>query len=284
MASTEPAASSETGRRLLRFKRLLQTQDSAALLQAAGDLFSCPTYAQDLGDSRLRDPYVDALFVIADLFESTPDNEVISPYGLNKPPLPDSVISSTTIGALERAYSFDDGHIRTDRNSSGKQAAAFNLGKVFEKASCHNTAVFWFRRSLQLARSVDENETVLLNLQALARNLNTSGNYDEARLCYDEMLRRLEDLPLAQRVSGGLAHAALFDLQHGDLVRGEAIMGTLAADALRIPSSYFGPCTPAVCTASAPAALPTQSHSRMTSSATSIASRDPSWQATGCMG
>jgi tetratricopeptide (TPR) repeat protein len=157
----------------------------------------------------------------------------------NKPPLPGSVISSRTIAALERAHSLDDGHIRAGQNSSAKEAAAFNLGKVFEKAACHNTAVSWFRRSLHLARSGGVNENVLANVHALAQNLNTLGNYNEARPCYDEMLQILENVPLAQQVSGGLAHAAVYDLQHGDQVRGEAIMRTLRADALQVHSAYF---------------------------------------------
>lgn len=242
MASTDSSGRTETARRLLRFTRLLQTKGSAQedVLQAARDLWSCPSYEQDLSDTHLRDAYVDALFDIAELSRNTQDAVVISPYGFNKPPLPGSVISSTTIAALERAHSIDDGHIRAGRNSSAKEAAAFKLGEVFEKAACHNTAVFWFRRSLDLARSSGLIENLLANLRALARNLNTLSKHDEARPCYDEILQRLRDVPLAEQVSEGLAWAALYDLQHGDQARGEAIMRTLREDALQVHSVYFG--------------------------------------------
>ena len=242
MPPTDNPGITETGHRLLRFNRLLQTKDSADadVLQAARDLWSCPSYEHDLSDTHLRDSYVHALFDMAELFRNTPDVVVVSPYGFNKPPLPGSVISSRTIDAFERAHSLDDGHIRAGRNSSAKEAAAFRLGEVFENAACHNTAVSWFRQSLDLARRGGVNENVLANLQALARNLNTFGNYNEARPCYHEMLQLLEDVPLAQQVSGGLAHAAMYDLQHGDQSRGEAIMRTLRADALQVHSAYFG--------------------------------------------
>jgi hypothetical protein len=75
-------------------------------------------------------------------------------------------------------------------------------------------------------------EHLLLNLQGLARNLNTVGNVVDAQPHYDEMLQRLEELPPAQRVSRGLAHAAMYQLQHGDHGRGEALMRTLRTDAL----------------------------------------------------
>ena len=242
MASTDSPGITETARQLLRFNGLLHTKGSAQkdLLQASRDLWSCPSYAQDLSDSQLRDSYIDALFDIAEMFRNKPDYEVLSPYGFNKPPLPGSVISSMTIAALERAHSLDDGHIRAGRNSSAKEAAAFKLGKVFEKAACHNTAVFWFRRSLDLARSSGLNENLLANLHGLGRNLNTLSKHDEARPCYHEILQFLKNVPLVGKISGGLAHAAMYDLQHGDQARGEAIMRTLRADALQVHSAYFG--------------------------------------------
>jgi hypothetical protein len=75
VASTDSPGSNKTARRLLRFTRLVQTKGSAKedVLQAALDLWSCPSYEQDLSDTHLRDSYIDALFNIAELFRNTPD-------------------------------------------------------------------------------------------------------------------------------------------------------------------------------------------------------------------
>jgi CHAT domain-containing protein/tetratricopeptide (TPR) repeat protein len=144
-----------------------------------------------------------------------------------------------SIEALKRAYSLDDGRIHPDRGASAREAAAYKLGKIYEEARCHHTAVSWFRRSLSDARSGGVTENVLLNLHGLARNLNTAANFVEAGSCYDEMLQLLEHLAPAEQVSSGLAHAAMYHLQHGDRARGEAIMRTLATDALHRRSRYF---------------------------------------------
>jgi CHAT domain-containing protein/tetratricopeptide (TPR) repeat protein len=241
MAVKDKSRNTETGRRLEHFNSVVGKEAPEIVLSAAKDLWSCPSYEQDLEDSPLRDSYIDALFDIANVFRNIPDYRVFSSYGINKPPLPGSIISSRTIEALKRAYSLDDGHIRADRNSSAKEAAAFKLGLIYEQARCHNTAAFWFRRSLLHARSVGgATEQLLPNLCGLARNLNTAANYDEAGPCYDEILTVLEDIAPADRVPNGLAYAALYHLQHRDHARGEAIMRSLHADVLQTNSMYFG--------------------------------------------
>jgi CHAT domain-containing protein/tetratricopeptide (TPR) repeat protein len=239
MKTKDKWRNTETARLLKRFNRVLASDEREEVLDAAGELLSSSSYERDLGDGPLRDSYVDALFDIADVFRSVPEFQVISPYGTNKPPDPDSVVSSTSIEAWKRAYSLDDGHIREGRDSSAREVAAHRLGQVYENARCHHTAVFWFRRSLSHARMVGLPEHLLFNLRGLARNLNTVGDFVAAGRCYDEMLHLLEDLPPAEQVSSGLAHAAMYHLQHGDQARGEAIMDALRTEALLPRSRYF---------------------------------------------
>jgi CHAT domain-containing protein/tetratricopeptide (TPR) repeat protein len=240
MPEQDPSQYTETGRRLHYFSSVIGKDKPETVLKAARDLLRCGTYEQDLGAGSLRDSYIDALFDIAEVFRNTPHYRVVSPFGVNKPPLEDSVISSASIDAWKRAYSMDDGHVREGRGASAREVAAYRLGHIYEKAQCLHTAVLWFKRALSHARSVGLTENVLGNLRGLARNLNTLGNFDEARPCYDEMLQLLEALPPQQQVSSGLAHAAMFHLQHGDQARGEEIMGTLYKEALLPRSKYFG--------------------------------------------
>ena len=210
----------ETRRRLRRYNLLLRDKgDSEKLREAARDLWTCPSYESDLGEASDRDAYVDALFDLGVLYRGSP---------------------SLAASVLKRAYSLDDGRVRRDRGSSAKEAAAYKLGGVYEKASCFNSAAWWHRRSLDSARSAGVKENLILNLQALARNLNTLGRHDEAKTTYDELLQLVGELPLSEQVSAGLAHAAMHDLQHGDTARGEAIMRALSADALRERSVHFG--------------------------------------------
>ena len=226
MAIDDRSPDTETGRRLAHFITVLKTRDRQNLLDVARDLWACPSYEEDLGDGPLRESYIDALFDIANIFRNIPDSRVLSPFGVNKPPLPDSVISSKSIDAWKRAYSMNDGRVRDGRDSSAREAAAYNLGTIYEKAHCHHTAVFWFKQSLKDARAVGLTEHILFNLTGVARNLNTIGNFVEATSYYDEILDLVEDLPPAEQVSSGLAHAAMFQLQHGDHARGENIMRT----------------------------------------------------------
>jgi CHAT domain-containing protein/tetratricopeptide (TPR) repeat protein len=240
MATERHSRNSETRRRLDYFNSLLGTDSRESVLKAAQDLWDCPSYEQDVGDGPLRDSYIDALFDVAEVFRNIPPYRVVSPFGYNKAPLPESVISSMSINAWKRAYSMDDGRIRKGRDSAAREAAAHRLGQIYEKAQCLYTAVFWFKRALSHARSVGVAEHVLLNLKGVARNLNTLGHFAEAGPCYEEMLQLIEELPPAEQVASGLAHAAMFQLQHGRQARGEEIMRTLSEEALLPRSRYFG--------------------------------------------
>lgn len=194
---------------LARQTQLLHRTSRPSYL-AARELLEYPGYEAELTDARLRDDYLEALFTVA---------RVLGAHGED---------------ALKRAYSLDDGHVPADRDSSAKEAAANWLAGIYEKRQAHHTAVWWFRQSLTLARSVGVRQNILSNLRGLARNLNTLGNYPEAGPCYDEILRLLNDVPRQHRVSEGLAHAAMYQLEHGDHERGEAIMRELTGSA-------FGP-------------------------------------------
>src|SRR5262245_15397560 len=135
MAVKDKSRNTETGRRLERFNRVIGKEAPEIVLSAARDLWSCPSYEQDIGNGPVRDSYIEALFDIANVFSNIPDHRVVTPYGYNKPPMRNSVISSVSIDAWKRAYSLDDGRVRKG-DSSAREAAAHMLGRIYEKAQC----------------------------------------------------------------------------------------------------------------------------------------------------
>src|SRR5262249_17514565 len=122
---------------------------------------------------------------------------------------------------LERVYDIDDGRFIDPRGFSYKEIAAYQLGLLHKEARCHNRAVFWFRRSLSLARAAGADGNVGDNLHQLAWNLETLGSYGEAGPFYREMMDVLSALPPSERPLDFLVHASMFQLRHGDRARGE---------------------------------------------------------------
>ncbi|MGH9972142.1 MAG: CHAT domain-containing protein [Pyrinomonadaceae bacterium] len=196
-----------------RLLQLDEREDRLGALKAAEELWQYP-YEAEITEDQQRDAYISALFYVADYFQFV------------------GRISYNAIAPLKRAYALDDGHFNATTNASAKEAAAYKLGALYENAKCHYSAVHWFRQSLSLARTSPVQENLPLNLDLLARNLETLDLYKEAGQYYDEMLEMLADTsPLADTLQW-LVHAAIYQLHHGDQARGEAIMRKLASDNL----------------------------------------------------
>ena len=219
-----------------RLNQLVATKAWKEAYEAAEKLWDCPSYKTPPSDPQLLETYIHSLFTVAELLRSRPENYVISPYGVHRPIQHFWMISTRAVAAMKRVYSIDDGHVPSFTNASAKEAAANKLGILYEDGGYHNTAVWWFGQALSLARATGEKKNMLLNLHGLARNFNTLANFREAGPCYDEMLHILEDMP-PSRSSVQARHAAMYQVQHGDEPRGEAIMRGLIEAVLVRPSS-----------------------------------------------
>ena len=129
---------------------------------------------------------------------------------------------------LRRAYECAADESPTDVSIPAvRESAAYRLGEYFQEAKCHQSALFWFTRSLELARQRPVEEHVLPNVYDVAWNLELLQRYDDARPYYDEILTRL--WPTATRKLlldrlDTLMPAAMYQLHHGDSQLGEAVM------------------------------------------------------------
>lgn len=197
----------------LRLNKVVDSQDWPSACEVAQELWGYQSYEQELTDDRERDAYVSALFKVADLFRYQSDD-------------------ATAVTVLKRAFALDTGQSITSSKSSFKELAAYKLGILYEKAKCHNTAAWWFRQSLSLARSRNIRDNVLINLDRLALNLEVSGAYEEAGQYYDEILLMLSDRPTEEHLEW-LVPAAMFQIHRADKIRGEKIMRKVISVTLR---------------------------------------------------
>ncbi|CAN5663940.1 hypothetical protein BH18ACI4_BH18ACI4_06650 [soil metagenome] len=206
-----------------RLNQRVDNKDWPMAYQAAGELWRYPSYEEELKDKQLRDPYVGALFKVADLFRYQGSDD------------------ATALTALKRAYSLDSGYSVTTAGASYKELGAHKLGSLYEEAKCHNSAVWWFRQSLSLARAAKVIDNILINLGRLALNLEIVGSYEEARQSYDEMLMTLSDRRPMKEYLHWLVPAAMFQIHHGVEARGEEIMRDLISATLQETSSTTSP-------------------------------------------
>jgi CHAT domain-containing protein len=204
--------------------------------EAAQELWEYPSYEEEITDDQLRDAYVDALFKVADYFKYAFRRRYLSP--LNAARISPSRISYLAVAPLKRAYSLDAGNIVASADFSYKEIAAYKLGILYKEARCPNSAVWWFRQSLRLARAAGVITNILGNLHQLAWNLEFLAQYyKEAGQYYDEMLEVLSTVPLSQHPLDWLVHAAMYHIRHGDQARGEALMRELISANLGKPIS-----------------------------------------------
>src|SRR5438093_12323550 len=91
-----------------------------AVYKASEELWEYPSYEDEIGDRPLRDAYVRALFVVADLFGG-----------------------EKAIGSLKRAYALDDGTFDAAAGSSAKEAAAYKLGDLYDGLGSCCGARWW---------------------------------------------------------------------------------------------------------------------------------------------
>jgi CHAT domain-containing protein len=189
-------------------------QDREELQKAAKELWEYPSYEEEITDDQLRDAYVRALFVVADLF----------PY-------------KNAIAPLKRAYALDDGHFDIAAQSSAKEAAAHKLGIVYEQLGSSHSAVWWFRKSLDFAEVTGVRNNILVNLGALGRNLEFLTLYIAAGQYYDQVLEILSSTPPRENDYVFLLPAAMYHILHGDQTRGEAFMRKWIVENLDPPHS-----------------------------------------------
>jgi CHAT domain-containing protein len=206
-----------------RLNQLVDNKDWPAAYKAAQELWSYPSYEEELTNDQLRDTYVNVLFKIADLFRYQGSDD------------------ATALTVLKRTYSLDSGHSVTTAKASYKELGAHKLGVLYEEAKCHNSAVWWFRRALGLARAANVKENILINLSRLALNLEIVGSYEEAGQYYVEMLIMLSDRRAMKEHLHWLVPAAMFLIHHGDHARGEKIMRELISVTLQGTNSTASP-------------------------------------------
>jgi CHAT domain-containing protein/tetratricopeptide (TPR) repeat protein len=137
--------------------------------------------------------------------------------------------SATSV--LRRAYELGATENRVDLAiPSLCEHAAFRLGWLFQQAKCHQSAVYWNRRSLSLARPRQVQDHLLQNLYAVAWNLELQQSPADAAVLYDEILSLLwptvDDALLPARLRY-LLPAAMYQLYHGNAALGEAITDRL---------------------------------------------------------
>jgi CHAT domain-containing protein len=134
-------------------------------------------------------------------------------------------------GVLRRAYELGAAENHTDQATlSLCEKAAFQLGWLFQQAKCHQSAVFWYRRSLNLARSRQVQDALLENLYAVAWNLELRQTPADAAVLYDEILSLVWPTADDALLPAHLRHllpAAMYQLYHGNATLGEAIMDRL---------------------------------------------------------
>lgn len=195
-----------------RLYQLDQLRDQTTLA-AAEELWQYP-YEAEL-TAELRDAYIGALFYVSDYFRLVGRS------------------SFKAVAPLKRAYLLDDGQFNPATGASAREAAAYKLGGLYETAKCHHSAVFWFRRSVSLARTSPAKHNLLTNLDFLARNLETLGFHEEAGQYYVEVLELLADAAPVGDALHWLINAAINQLHHGDEARGEALMRKLISENLK---------------------------------------------------
>ena len=196
-----------------RLDQLVDGQDWQSAHEAALALWQYPAYQEEIADGESCNDYVRALFKVADLFQHVGH----SPYDALAP--------------LKRAYALDDGRLFEGGDYSGKEAAAYKLGHLYDQARCHHSAVEWFRRAYVLAQEVGVANNILRNLYCLGSNLETLARYEEAGRYYDKMLEMLSSMKVEQHPYW-LVPAAMYQIHHGDPVRGERLMHSLIAATL----------------------------------------------------
>jgi CHAT domain-containing protein/tetratricopeptide (TPR) repeat protein len=195
---------------IYQLNQLEDRQDRQGAVQAAQELWKYSSYEEEITKDPLRGLYIRALFVVADLSSS-----------------------ETAIAALTRAYSLDDGHFDAAKESSAKEAAAYNLGMLYEKLGSYHSAVWWFRRALSLARTAGVRENILVNLGGVGRNLEYLSVYEEARQYYDEILAMVSNISSLVSYLQYLVPAAMYHIYHGVRARGEEIMRRVVSVDLR---------------------------------------------------
>jgi CHAT domain-containing protein/tetratricopeptide (TPR) repeat protein len=189
--------------------QLADGKDWDAALEAAAKLWRISRDIE-IADPELRLTYARTLIKVSDLFYYRAND----PYGATQ--------------VLRRAYEF--GADEKPENVSMpalQESAAYRLGQYFQEAKCYQSALFWFKRSLQFARQRPVEEHRLLNLYGVAWNLELLQRYGEARPYYDEMLPRLWPAANRRLLLDRLSHlmpAAMYHLHYGDPQLGEAVM------------------------------------------------------------
>ena len=213
----------ELREKILRVIGEATSDDHYEIYAAVWALLDHPVHPDDIDHPAMRAAYFQALFKVADVFQR---------WTLNRRPsvqrparlLPVSV-HHDAVDPLTRVYTLDAGDAADGIGYSYREVAAFKLGLLYQTARCPHSAVWWFRRSLALARGSGRPENILGNLHGLAWNLEGLGLDDEAGALYAEMRELLE----RESASGvppmdWLVHASMHDLRHGDAALGEAVM------------------------------------------------------------
>jgi tetratricopeptide (TPR) repeat protein len=189
--------------------RLAARKDWDEALEVAAKLWRISRDIE-IADPELRLTYARTLIKVSDLFYYRAND----PYG--------------TTQVLRRAYEFGADEKPDDVSMPALQeSTAYRLGQYFQEAKCYQSAVFWFKRSLEFARQRPVEEHLLLNVYGVAWNLELLQRYDEARPYYDEMLTRLWPTANRRLLLDRLCHlmpAAMYNLHYGDSQLGEAVM------------------------------------------------------------
>ena len=200
--------------------RLVARKDWDEALEAAAKLWRI-SRDPEIVEPELRLTYARTLIKVSDLFY----------YRANDP--------YETTQVLRRAYEFAADEKPDDVSMPALQeSAAYRLGQYFQEAKCYQSALFWFKRSLEFARQRPVEEHLLLNVYGVAWNLELLQRYDEARPYYDEILTRLWPTDRLCHVMP----AAMYNLHYGDPQLGEAVMlklqSLLGSGSQTLPS-YF---------------------------------------------
>ena len=98
----------------------------------------------------------------------------------------------------------------------------YKLGKLYETAKCHHSAVESFGRTLSLARDAGATERILENLYRLAQNLENLGLYEQAGPYYGEILEMMSGAPVQQRPESASTSGHVRDRSRGSGAWGSA--------------------------------------------------------------